>query len=107
MGPFYFAGMPFVFAGQGVHVTSLGQDTFGGQTYDHYKASFTVGNSPKDEDPVWVVPATVRQHTHNPSACRPKPLSHETARASPTTCTKKRTTEVSRSSAHCWLCMGG
>lgn len=80
MGPFYFAGMPFVFADQGVNVTSLGQDTFGGTTYDHYKASFSVGDSPKDEYRIWVNPASgvlkmVEFRVTHPAVQGDKPLS--------------------------------
>lgn len=80
MGPFYFAGMPFVFGDEGVNVTALGRDTFGGKTYDHYKATFSVGYSPKDEYRIWVDPVSHRlkmvefRVTH-PAVQGDKPLS--------------------------------
>lgn len=74
------AGMPFVFAGEGVDVTPLGRDTFDGKTYDYYKATFSVGYSPKDEYRIWVDPAShklkmVEFRVTHPAVQGDKPLS--------------------------------
>lgn len=48
--PFYFFGMPFVFADPGVKAESLGQRVLGGKSYDVVRITFTkeAGDSPED-----------------------------------------------------------
>jgi hypothetical protein len=48
--PFYFFGMPFVFADPGVVQESLGKKTFQGQDYDATKVTFKKGTGDSSDD---------------------------------------------------------
>ena len=60
--PFYFFGMPFVFADPGVKQESLGKKTFQGQEYDVVKITYEAGtgDSPDDFYIAYVDPASGR-----------------------------------------------
>lgn len=48
--PFYFFGIPFVFADPGVHAESLGEKVLNGRAYDVVKFTYdeNVGDTPED-----------------------------------------------------------
>ncbi len=48
--PFYFFGMPFVFADRGTQQESLGKKTFRGQEYDAVRITFAKGTGDTSED---------------------------------------------------------
>lgn len=48
--PFYFFGMPFVFADPGASQESLGKKTFQGQEYDAIKITFKAGTGDSPDD---------------------------------------------------------
>ena len=48
--PFYFFGMPFVFADPGASQESLGKKTFQGQEYDAFKITFKAGTGDSPDD---------------------------------------------------------
>jgi hypothetical protein len=48
--PFYFFGMPFVFADPGATAESLGKKSFQGQEYDSFKISFKKGTGDTPDD---------------------------------------------------------
>ncbi|MDQ3314734.1 MAG: hypothetical protein M3505_08930 [Verrucomicrobiota bacterium] len=48
--PFYFFGMPFVFADPGALQESLGKKTFQGQEYDAVKITFQKGTGDSSDD---------------------------------------------------------
>lgn len=48
--PFYFFGMPFVFADQGAVQEALGKKTFQGQEYDAVKITFQKGTGDSSDD---------------------------------------------------------
>jgi Family of unknown function (DUF6503) len=58
--PFYFFGMPFVFADRGAKQESLGQKTFQGKEYDAVKINFAkdTGDTPDDYYVAYIDPAT-------------------------------------------------
>lgn len=58
--PFYFFGMPFVFADPGAKVESLGKKTFRGQEFDAVRITFAkgTGDSPEDYYVAYIDPAT-------------------------------------------------
>ena len=58
--PFYFFGMPFVFADPGVMQQALGKKTFQGHEYDAIKVTFKkgTGDSPDDFYVVYVDPSS-------------------------------------------------
>ena len=58
--PFYFFGMPFVFADPGVKLETLGKKEFQGQKYDAIKITFKagIGDSPEDYYIAYVDPAS-------------------------------------------------
>ncbi len=58
--PFYFFGMPFVFADPGVKQEALGQKDFQGQKYDVIKITFAAGtgDAPDDYYIAYVDPAS-------------------------------------------------
>ncbi|MEO8044628.1 MAG: DUF6503 family protein [Spartobacteria bacterium] len=60
--PFYFFGMPFVFADPGAKTESLGKKTFRGQEYDAVKITFRkgAGDTPDDYYVAYIDPATAR-----------------------------------------------
>jgi uncharacterized protein DUF6503 len=58
--PFYFFGMPFVFADPGAKQESLGKKTFQGKEYDAVKITFAggTGDTPEDYYVAYIDPAT-------------------------------------------------
>ena len=60
--PFYFFGMPFVFADPGAMTEQLGKKTFEGQEYDAVKVTFKkgTGDTPDDFYVTYVDPSTGR-----------------------------------------------
>lgn len=58
--PFYFFGMPFVFADPGAKQESLGKKTFHGQDYDAVKITFAkgTGDTPDDFYTAYIDPAS-------------------------------------------------
>ncbi len=58
--PFYFFGMPFVFADPGAKQESLGKKTFQGKEYDAVKIAFAkgTGDTPEDYYVAYIDPAT-------------------------------------------------
>jgi hypothetical protein len=60
--PFYFFGMPFVFADPGAKQESLGKKSFRGQEYDAVRITFAkgTGDSPEDYYVAYIDPATTR-----------------------------------------------
>ena len=60
--PFYFFGMPFVFADPGAKQESLGKKMFQGQEYDAVKITFAkgTGDTPDDYYVAYIDPATAR-----------------------------------------------
>jgi hypothetical protein len=60
--PFYFFGMPFVFADPGAKQESLGRKTFHGQEYDAVKITYQpgTGDSPDDFYVAYIDPASGR-----------------------------------------------
>ncbi|HEV2094959.1 MAG TPA: DUF6503 family protein [Chthoniobacterales bacterium] len=60
--PFYFFGMPFVFADPGATAESLGKKSFQGQEYDSFKISFKkgTGDTPDDFYVIYVDPGSGR-----------------------------------------------
>ena len=59
--PFYFFGMPFVFADPGAKQESLGKKSFRGQEYDAVRITFAkgTGDTPDDYYVAYIDPATV------------------------------------------------
>ncbi len=60
--PFYFFGMPFVFADPGAKAESLGKKPFQGKEYDAVKIIFTkdAGDTPDDYYVAYIDPASAR-----------------------------------------------
>ncbi len=60
--PFYFFGMPFVFADPGAKQESLGKKSFRGQEYDAVRITFAkgTGDTPDDYYVAYINPATAR-----------------------------------------------
>jgi hypothetical protein len=58
--PFYFFGMPFVFADPGAMAESLGKKNFQGQDYDAFKITFKkgTGDTPDDYYLIYIDPAS-------------------------------------------------
>jgi len=58
--PFYFFGMPFVFADRGAKQESLGKKTFQGKEYEAVKITFAggTGDTPEDYYVAYIDPAT-------------------------------------------------
>jgi hypothetical protein len=86
--PFYFLGMPFVFADPGAKLESLGRRSFQGQEYDAMKVTFAAGtgDSPDDYYVAYVDPASgqlklVEYVVTFPSIRKGKPLEQLEAHA--------------------------
>lgn len=62
--PFYFFGMPFVFADPGAQQKSLGTKSFRGKDYDALKITFAkgVGDTPEDYYIAYIDPASKQLH---------------------------------------------
>ncbi len=59
--PFYFFGMPFVFADPGVVLESLGKRSFGGEKFDAIRVTYKKGTGDSSDDSYIALCCTLRK----------------------------------------------